>query len=204
MSDLTFYEKIVDIQVRLDVPKGQRNTFGNYNYRSCEDILMAIKPLLKEHKLFLTLSDHVELIGDRYYIVATAKISDGANSIENQARAREELSKKGMDSAQLTGATSSYSRKYAMAGLFGIDDEKDSDATNKHDKKENNIVQTKSASISSTNDPSEKQMKMIFALTKKLNPEKSNQEINDRMANIKTSRQASDAIEKLQKQINEK
>lgn len=134
MSELTFYEKIVDIQVRLDVPKGQRNTFGNYNYRSCEDILMAIKPLLKEHNLFLTLSDHIELIGDRYYVVATAKISDGINSVENTARAREELSKKGMDSAQLTGSTSSYSRKYAMAGLFGIDDEKDSDATNKHDK----------------------------------------------------------------------
>jgi len=134
MSDLTFYEKIVDIQVRLDVPKGQRNTFGNYNYRSCEDILMAIKPLLKEHKLFLTLSDHVELVGDRYYIVATARISDGIKTVENTARAREELSKKGMDSAQLTGSTSSYSRKYAMAGLFGIDDEKDSDATNKHDK----------------------------------------------------------------------
>ena len=138
MSELTFYEKIVDIQVRLDVPKGQRNTFGNYNYRSCEDILTAIKPLLREHKLFLTLSDHVELVGDRYYIVATARISDGIKTVENTARAREELSKKGMDSAQLTGSTSSYSRKYAMAGLFGIDDEKDSDATNKHDKSTSN------------------------------------------------------------------
>jgi hypothetical protein len=138
MSDLTFYEKIVDIQVRLDVPKGQRNTFGNYNYRSCEDILMAIKPLLKEHKLFLTLSDHVELVGDRYYIVATARISDGIKTVENTARAREELSKKGMDSAQLTGSTSSYGRKYALSGLFGIDDEKDSDATNKHDKSPSN------------------------------------------------------------------
>lgn len=140
MSELTFYEKIVDIQVRLDVPKGQRNTFGNYNYRSCEDILMAIKPLLEEHKLFLTLSDHVELVGDRYYIVATARISDGIKTVENTARAREELSKKGMDSAQLTGSTSSYGRKYALSGLFGIDDEKDSDATNKHDKSSNSIA----------------------------------------------------------------
>lgn len=195
MSELTFYEKISNIQVNLDVPKSQRNTFGNYNYRSCEDILMALKPFLEKHKLFLTLSDSIELVGDRYYVVATARISDGVNSLENQARAREEVSKKGMDSAQLTGATSSYSRKYSLAGLFGIDDEKDSDATNKHD---NQPSKNESTSISSTNDPSEKQMKMIFAITKNLYPNMTNEEINKRMESIKTSRQASEAIEKLQ------
>lgn len=123
-------EKLIDIQSRLNAPKGQYNKFGGYNYRSCEDILTAVKPLLGEHKLSITLVDSIEFIGSRYYIKATATVSDGENSISTFAYAREEESKKGMDGSQITGASSSYARKYALNGLFAIDDNKDSDATN--------------------------------------------------------------------------
>ena len=116
------------IQKELKAPKGQRNTFGNYNYRSCEDILEAVKPLLG--KATLTLNDEIVLIGDRYYIKATATITDGQASVLVSAYARESLEKKGMDMAQITGAASSYARKYALNGLFCIDDTKDADTTN--------------------------------------------------------------------------
>jgi len=116
------------IQKELKAPKGQRNTFGNYNYRSCEDILEAVKPLLG--KATLTLNDEIVLIGDRYYIKATATITDEQSSVLVSAYARESLEKKGMDMAQITGAASSYARKYALNGLFCIDDTKDADTTN--------------------------------------------------------------------------
>ncbi len=127
---MTIHEKLVDIQLRLNAPKGQYNTFGKYYYRSCEDILTAVKPLLGEHKLSITLVDNIEAVGNRYYIKATATISDGENSISASAFAREEENKKGMDGSQITGASSSYARKYALNGLFAIDDNKDSDSTN--------------------------------------------------------------------------
>ena len=122
-------EKLMNIQQELKAPKGQKNTFGNYKYRSCEDILEAVKPLLAKNKCVLTISDELECIGDRYYIKATAKIADIENgeTIENTAYARESLEKKGMDDSQITGATSSYARKYALNGLFAIDDTKDAD-----------------------------------------------------------------------------
>ena len=122
-------EKLLNIQQELKAPKGQKNTFGNYKYRSCEDILEAVKPLLAKNKCVLTISDELECIGDRYYIKATAKITDIENgeTIENTAYARESLEKKGMDDSQITGATSSYARKYALNGLFAIDDTKDAD-----------------------------------------------------------------------------
>lgn len=123
-------EKLIDIQSRLNAPKGQYNNFGGYNYRSCEDILTAVKPLLNEHKLSITLIDNIEVVGSRYYIKATATVSDGENSISTSAYAREEESKRGMDGSQVTGASSSYARKYALNGLFAIDDSKDSDSTN--------------------------------------------------------------------------
>ena len=127
---MTFYEKISDIQTRLKAPKSQYNSFGKYNYRNCEDILEAVKPLLNEHKLFINISDSVECIGGRYYIKATVSVSDGESTIISQAYAREEESKKGMDGSQVTGASSSYARKYALNGMFAIDDTKDSDTTN--------------------------------------------------------------------------
>lgn len=130
MADITFQQKIVAIQSMLKAPKGQYNLFGKYNYRSCEDILEGVKPLLSEQELILTIEDSIEMIGDRYYVKATATLSDGTNSVSTSAYARESLDKKGMDASQVTGATSSYARKYALNGLLCIDDTKDADTMN--------------------------------------------------------------------------
>ncbi|MDO8234015.1 ERF family protein [Citrobacter werkmanii] len=130
----TFYERLASIQEHLNAPKNQYNSFGKYKYRSCEDILEGVKPLLKG--LFLSISDEIVLIGDRYYVKATATITDGENKHTATAMAREEESKKGMDSAQVTGATISYARKYCLNGLFGIDDAKDAD-TDEHKQQQN-------------------------------------------------------------------
>lgn len=113
------------IQKSLKAPKGQWNSFSNFYYRSCEDILEAVKPLLND--LTLTLSDDIVNYGDRYYVKATVTLSNGNDFITTSALAREALDKKGMDDAQITGAASSYARKYALNGLFAIDDEKDAD-----------------------------------------------------------------------------
>lgn len=123
-------KKISSIQKTLKVSKSQRNTFGNYNYRNSEDILEAVKPLLGE--LILTLSDEMWLTGTRYYVKATAKISDGKDSIETIAYAREPEEVKGMSHSQITGSASSYARKYALNGLFCIDDTKDADHDSQH------------------------------------------------------------------------
>ncbi len=123
-------EVLIKIQSDLKAPKGQYNDFGKYHYRSCEDILEAVKPLLKELNVSLTLSDEIVNVGDRYYIKAIATLANNESNITVTAYAREEESKKGMDSMQLTGATSSYARKYALNGLFAIDDTKDSDDPN--------------------------------------------------------------------------
>ena len=130
---MTIYEKIRNIQMKLKAPKGQYNDFGKYNYRSCEDIFEALKPLLDENKLTLMMSDELYNIGERYYIKATACLYDTENetTIVNTAFAREEEAKKNFDGSQITGASSSYARKYALNGLFLIDDTKDSDFTNK-------------------------------------------------------------------------
>lgn len=120
-------EALINIQSELNAPKTLRNNFGNYNYRSAESILEAVKPLLKKYGCQLTLSDDISMFGDRFYIKSTASINDGKETVSVTAFAREEESKKGMDSAQLTGATSSYARKYALNGLFCIDDNKDPD-----------------------------------------------------------------------------
>lgn len=126
-------KELVIIQSELKAPKGHINKYGNYNYRSAEDILEAVKPLLKENDCTLTISDEIILIGDRYYIKATATLTnkDGANVVVS-AYAREEETKKGMDASQITSSTSSYARKYALNGLFCIDDTKDADVTNTH------------------------------------------------------------------------
>lgn len=130
--------KLMNIQQELKAPKGQYNDFGKYAYRSCEDILEAVKPLLKKEKVVLTISDELQYIGNRYYIKATATLIDTESeaTISNSAYAREEKTKKGMDGSQITGASSSYARKYALNGLFGIDDNKDSDTTNIQSKEE--------------------------------------------------------------------
>ncbi len=125
MPDTTIYQHLNRIQQQISVPKNQRNAFGNYNYRSCEDIVEAAKPLLQETNL--TLSDEPIVIGDWHYIKATATLSLGKESISVTAYAREAQTKKGMDESQITGTASSYARKYALNGLFAIDDTKDAD-----------------------------------------------------------------------------
>ena len=120
-------KELIEIQKELKAPKGQYNSFGKYKYRSAEDILEAVKPLLHKHGCQLTLSDEIVLIGDRYYIKATATITNGEESVTTSAYAREDLDKKGMDGSQITGTASSYARKYALNGLFLIDDTKDAD-----------------------------------------------------------------------------
>lgn len=126
---MNIYEKLMNIQNELKAPKGQYNSFGKYKYRSCEDILEAAKPICKKYNTVLVLSDDVIYLGDRFYIVAIATLYDieTGEKIVNQAQAREEETKKGMDASQITGTASSYARKYALNGLFNIDDTKDAD-----------------------------------------------------------------------------
>lgn len=130
-------KELVNIQKDLKAPKGQFNKFGNYKYRSAEDILEAVKPLLAANDCTLTITDDIILIGTRIYVKATATLKNGKGEVEaTTAFAREDEAKKGMDGSQVTGASSSYARKYALNGLFCIDDTKDADATNTHGKEE--------------------------------------------------------------------
>jgi hypothetical protein len=160
-------KRLGDIQQELKAHKGQRNTFGNYDYRSCEDILEAVKPLLMKSKLIMTLDDEMIEIGGRVYVKATARLYDDKNALitEVTANACESESKKGMDSAQITGAASSYARKYALNGLFLIDDTKDADT-------QDNSSTPPPATTSSTSKPassgciSEAQGKRLFAICK--------------------------------------
>lgn len=168
--------KLTQIQKALKAPKNQFNAFGKYAYRNCEDILEALKPLMDGCSL--TITDEVVMIGNRFYIKATARFNDNGNLTEVTAYAREEESKKGMDGAQVTGAASSYARKYALNGLFLIDDTKDADSTNKHNKEkddvpdfipppEENVTQTNVASQDAK--PaliSEAQRKRFYAIAK--------------------------------------
>jgi len=122
-----FYKKLIKVQSTLNAPKGQFNSFGKYNYRSCEDIMGALKPLLAAEGLFQFITDDVDVIGNRHYVKATVTVTDGEVSVSNSALAREDESKKGMDGSQVTGAASSYARKYALNGMWNIDDSKDAD-----------------------------------------------------------------------------
>jgi len=128
----SIHEALMNVQKELKAPKSQRNNFGNYNYRSQEDILEAVKPLLADNGLHMFITDEIIQVADRVYVKATVTISNGEKELSVSASARESESKKGMDESQITGATSSYARKYALNGLFLIDDTKDADATNNH------------------------------------------------------------------------
>lgn len=134
---MNFIEKINQIQVQTNVPKNQYNSFGGYNYRSCEDVYEGLKPFLRDQGLILTVSDEIILVGDRFYIKATATLSDGEQSYSTVGYAREAETKKGLDPSQITGAASSYARKYALQGLFALDDNKDADHTNDHEDGQN-------------------------------------------------------------------
>lgn len=212
-STKTIHQKLAKIQKDLKAPKGQYNTFSKFSYRSCEDILEALKPLLGN--FCLTLTDDLVQVGDRYYIKATVKISDGAESIENTAFAREALEKKGMGASQITGAASSYARKYALNGLFAIDDTKDADvpvASPAEPAQAATQAPTQAAKKSfdpGSNIASEKQRKYIFALGKDLGhePEKLKEmiKIGFKVSSFTylTKDQASQCIDRMQKKVAE-
>lgn len=134
---MKLHEKLLAIQTKLKAPKGQYNSFGKYSYRSAEDILEAVKPLNAEQGVLLTITDEIKEVCGRIYVVATATVSDGTDELKVSAFAREPENKKGMDDSQITGATSSYARKYALNGLYAIDDNKDED-TDEHKQQQEN------------------------------------------------------------------
>lgn len=140
---MAIYEKLLNIQSELKAPKNQTNNFGRYNYRSCEDILEAVKPILKKEKCVVIVNDEIEQVDNRFYVKATVSLVDveSGEIIASSAYAREEENKKGMDSSQVTGATSSYARKCALSGLFAIDDTKDGDVTNSREENESSASQ---------------------------------------------------------------
>lgn len=150
--------KLQEIQHRLKAPKGQYNSFGKYKYRSCEDILEAVKPILNEVGCTLTLSDDIVLIGDRFYIKATAHLKGEDTNEVVVAYAREENEKKGMDGSQITGTASSYARKYALNGLFCIDDTKDADT----DEYANQTAKKQAPAPTQTPAPEKKKEKQVF------------------------------------------
>lgn len=159
------YAKLSQIQQELKAPKKQFNKFGGYNYRNCEDILEAVKPIAAKYETVVLLADELVNIGERYYVKATARLVDvtDGSEIVNTAFAREEESKKGMDGSQVTGASSSYARKYALNGLFAIDDTKDSDFTNTGD------IQPKAAKATAMQLAKIAQYKISAKLIKKYN-----------------------------------
>ena len=167
-KEKTIYEKLLAVQNELKAPKDKRNNFGGYNFRSCEGILEAVKPLLQEQGLMLTIKDEVVNIGDRYYVRATVLLDDISSNgeIAVTALAREEETKKGMDASQITGTASSYARKYALNGLFLIDDTKDADTDEFHRTTQENGQKTNVAT-----QPNQPPAKKI-ALTQKIVDEK--------------------------------
>ena len=126
-KDMTLSECLLRIQSELKAPKGQYNSFGKYKYRSCEDILEAVKPLLSKYGVTMQIGDQIVMVGDRYYVKATVTLEQEGAEIQSTAFAREAEKKTGMDESQITGTASSYARKYALNGLFLIDDTKDAD-----------------------------------------------------------------------------
>ena len=170
-KEKTIYEKLLAVQNELKAPKDKRNDYGGFNYRSCEGILEAVKPLLQEQGLMLTIKDEVVNIGDRYYVRATVLLDDiddisSNGEIAITALAREEEAKKGMDASQITGTASSYARKYALNGLFLIDDTKDADTDEFHRTTQENGQKTNVAT--QVNQPPAKKI----ALTQKIVDEK--------------------------------
>ena len=174
---MNLYEKLMNIQSELKAPKNQYSDFGKYHYRSCEDVLEGLKPLLEKYKVTLVISDDIKQVGDRYYIKATAELldteGDPTQIIIATAYAREDENKAKMDLSQMTGSASSYARKYALNGMFAIDDTKDSDATNDGDKgtkqstsKPTPSNENKVTGNNTTKPLSEAQIKRLYAIGK--------------------------------------
>lgn len=158
---MKLHEKLLAIQTKLKAPKGQYNSFGNFNYRSAEDILEAVKPLNAEQGLLLTITDEIKEVGGRIYVVATATVSDGTDELKVSALAREPENKKGMDESQITGATSSYARKYALNGLYAIDDNKDADTDEHKQQQENAPKKQQAQKQKQPKEPTEKELHEI-------------------------------------------
>lgn len=200
---LTLQQRLIVAQSELKAPKGQYNSFGKYKYRSAEDILEAVKPVNEKNGLFLRLYDEPVIVGDRIYIKATAEITDELNSqtYKVTAYAREPLNKKGMDESQITGTASSYARKYALNGLYLIDDTKDAD-TDEHQK------QTQQGHPQQARNASDKQLGLVQSLVKKKPKEEQANVFNTMIQQLQlsrvmtewTSQQASAAIKYLQGQ----
>ena len=190
---MSVYKKLIEVQSKLKAPKNQYNSFGKYSYRNCEDILEALKPILKEVGATIIISDEVVSVNERYYVKATVKFIDTETGevVEASANAREEDNKKGMDSSQLTGSTSSYARKYALNGLFAIDDTKDADTTNTHGKENAKSL-------------SEAQLKRMYVIGKNAGYENSkvdsmiNQKYNKKACDM-TKEEYDNVVEGLQK-----
>ena len=157
---MKLHEKLLAIQTKLKAPKGQYNKFGNFNYRSAEDILEAVKPLNAEQGVLLTITDEIKEVGGRIYVVATATVSDGTDELKVSAFAREPENKKGMDESQITGATSSYARKYALNGLYAIDDNKDAD-TDEHKQQQDNAPKKQQTQKQQAKEPTEQELHEI-------------------------------------------
>ena len=168
----SIYKKLLDVQTELKAPKSQFNKFGGYSYRSCEDILEGLKPLLKQIKATVILTDEIKLVGDRYYVEATCKFIDieTGEALENKSLAREDENKKGMDLAQVTGSCSSYARKYALNGMFCIDDVKDADAI--HGKEDNNKSYSQDNATNTARKLSDKQLSRLYAIANKAGADK--------------------------------
>lgn len=167
-TNKTLIEKLSLIQVELKAPKNQYNSFGKYKYRNCEDILESAKPICNKNRTTLLISDEIKQIGDRYYVEATAQLLDwdSKEGIQVRALAREEDNKKGMDASQVTGATSSYARKYALNGLFNIDDTKDTDSEEHQNLKNKGEQQPEQAPQQNAPKVTAKQVELIKGLYK--------------------------------------
>lgn len=197
MKDLL--EKLSIIQYELKAPKNQRNTFGNYNYRSAEDILEAVKPLLKENGLTIFISDDIKNIGDRYYLCSTVTVALNNEQVSVVGMARESEDKKGMDAAQITGAASSYARKYALNGMFAIDDTKDPDTDENYNQSPRDKKEIKNTTKESYKTPQEDN---IRSMGKQLGY--SDVIMNAKIATITNEQQATDMINNLTKLISVK
>lgn len=211
----TIQARLRAVQLELNAPKGQRNTFGNYDYRSAEDILEAVKPVLDSHGLTLVVSDelvhfksdHVNTLeshsysADRFYVRASATVYDEKGAfLDATAYAREAEDKKGMDAAQVTGSTSSYARKYALNGLFAIDDSKDADSNEHQTQRDSGLAPKPKASPNKA--ASDAQIKLLKTLMNRAGI--SADAISAGLAKIHTSAEASDAIEKMQAKLSER
>lgn len=194
---------LTKIQNELKAPKGQHNKFGNYDYRSAEDILEALKPLLAKHNAQLTLTDKPVMVGEWHYIEATARLVVDGNEIANTASARESPTKKGMDDSQITGTASSYARKYALNGLFLIDDTKDAD-TNEYQKNTKRTTRSTKQSTNAKKENALSNFKVVYAqYVKNVGKEKATAEYNLLKEKLKVDAKPTDAqLNKLTIEIN--